>query len=239
MKDQDLQEHASSALLSFAKLVESSSTDSRPQADALRLESRHRIAETNGWGRKYCDDIKLHGEEWFAALETAKPVIESGGIVVMAGNRGPGKTQMAAELAKIGKWPDDKGSFISSGNGCGATRYTKTAIYRRAMDIFLDLRDAAKNHSQTSEKQVLAKLEDCGLLVIDEFQERGETVWENRVMKNLMDKRYAAERPTIIIANLTRKELFAALGDSVLDRARENGKSIEFTWESYRKPQPK
>ena len=53
-------------------------------------------------------------------------------------------------------------------------------------------------------------------------------------VKNLIDKRYASGRATIIIANLTRKQIFDALGDSIIDRARENGKSIEFNWPSYR-----
>lgn len=220
----------------LASATQAAPDDSQPQAERPPLESRHRITESTGWGRKYCDDIELTGDEWFAALETAKPVIESGGIIAMVGNRGPGKTQMAAEIGKLGKWPNDEGRYISSGNGNGAIYYTKTALYRRAMDIFLDLRHAAKNHVKSSEKEVLEILQSVGLLVIDEFQERGETEWENRIIKNVMDKRYAANRPTIIISNLSRKELFAALGESVIDRARENGKSIEFTWESYRKP---
>jgi DNA replication protein DnaC len=98
----------------------------------------------------------------------------------------------------------------------------------------LDLRDASRNDSKTSEKQVLKKLEDVGLLVIDEFQERGESQWENRIVKNLIDKRYSDGRPTIIIANMTRGDMGAALGDSVKDRVRECGCVIEFNWTSYR-----
>jgi DNA replication protein DnaC len=48
----------------------------------------------------------------------------------------------------------------------------------------------------------------------------------------------ATIRPTIITSNLTRRELFAALGNSIVDRARENGKSIEFNWPSFRTPTP-
>ncbi len=191
------------------------------------------VRESWGWGRKYCEVIELRGEEWLAAFAEAVPVIATGGIVAMVGDRGPGKTQMAAELARSGKFPDDKEEY-ARGDGLIVHR-GKSAVYRRAMDIFLDLREAAKNHVKSSEKEVLAKLANVGLLVIDEFQERGESEWENRIMKNLLDKRYASERATIIIANLTRKEMFDALGDSIVDRARENGKSIEFTWPSYRK----
>ena len=107
------------------------------------------------------------------------------------------------------------------------------------MDIFLDLAHARKDYVKSSEKEVLAALAECGLLVIDEFQERGETEAENRKVKNLVDKRYADRLPTIIIANMTVRQLFESLGSSVIERGREKGKSIEFTWPSFRYPEKK
>jgi DNA replication protein DnaC len=206
--------------------------DNSPANGVSQPTASKYVREAWGWGRKYCSSIPLHGDEWLAALETARPIIETGGIIVMVGDRGPGKTQMAAELARDGVWPDDRDEF-SRGDGLVVHR-GKTALYRRAMDIFLELREAAKNHIKSSEREVITKMANVGLLVVDEFQERGDTEWENRIMKNLIDKRYASERATIIIANMKRAEIFHALGASIVDRARENGKSIEFTWPSYR-----
>jgi len=217
---------------SLTKLIEAAPEGDCSAESPQTLSAAIYVREAWGWGRKYCSEIALHGEEWFSALEIAKPVIASGGIVVMVGDRGPGKTQMAAELARTGNWPADKNEF-SRGDGL-IVHKSKTATYRRAMDVFLELREAAKNHVKSSEREVIDKLASVGLLVIDEFQERGDTEWENRIMKNLLDKRYASERPTILIANMKRKEIFDALGASIVDRARENGKSIEFNWPSYR-----
>lgn len=226
------EQNIESALECLSKLAETApeceSVGNAAQSPSAPLYVR----ESWGWGSKYIPEIELTGEGWLLAYAEALPIIESGGLVAMVGKRGPGKTQMAAEIARGGRWPVDKGEHV--GGFSGATVYRKTALYRRAMDIFLDLRDASKNHVKSSEKEVLAKLESVGLLVIDEFQERGESEWENRMMKNLFDKRYAGNRPTIVIANLTRKELFDSLGNSIVDRARENGKSIEFNWGSYR-----
>lgn len=220
----------------LAKLIEQA-PEGDAAANAAQTDSGPLyVRESHGWGRKYCDPISLHGDQWHTAFYEALPVIAAGGILAFVGDRGPGKTQMAAEIARKGNWPADKEEY-ARGDGLITFR-GKTALYRRAMDIFLDLREANKNHIKSSEKEVLAKLANVGLLVIDEFQERGESEWENRIMKNLLDKRYASDRPTIIIANLTRKEMFLALGDSIVDRARENGKSIEFNWPSYRAPQP-
>ena len=225
-------ETTNSVLESFSKLVSDApeTTDSQPtQKTAGKANC---VRETSGWGNRYIAEIELHGEEWLSAFESAKPIVATGGILVLVGLRGPGKTQMAAEIARTANFPEDRTEYTRA-DGLIIHR-NRTALYRRAMDVFLDLRDAAKNHVKSSEKEVLAKLSDCGLLVIDEFQERGETEWENRIVKNLIDKRYASGRATIIIANLTRKQIFDALGDSIVDRARENGKSIEFNWPSYR-----
>lgn len=189
---------------------------------------------SNGWGQKYVDEIDLSGERWHEVFHQAKALVEKAALVAFIGNRGPGKTQMAAEIARAGDWPLDAGEWNGNRNV-----YKQTAIYRRAMDIFLDLRDANKVGSKVSEKDVLAKLEKAGLLVIDEFQERGSSEWENRIISNLIDKRYAAQRPTIIIANFTPDEMKSALSDSVKSRMRENGKAFIFEWASFRNtPKP-
>jgi DNA replication protein DnaC len=105
------------------------------------------------------------------------------------------------------------------------------------MDLFLDLRDTGKKGSSISEKDVLAPHQLAGLFVIDEFQERGGSDWENRIITGLIDRRYSNNLPTIIIANLDRREMGAALNPSVVDRIRENGKAFTFDWPSFRTPQ--
>ena len=83
--------------------------------------------------------------------------------------------------------------------------------------------------------QVVKKYTDAGLLVIDEFQERGETDFENKKITTIIDARYAHERPTILITNYTREKLASTLSPAVLDRIRENGCGLHFNWTSYRK----
>lgn len=207
-----------------------SQNDQQSDSVAFCAPSPNLVRTSNGWGPKYVEPITPAGARWLAEFETAKQVVRDCGILVLLGNRGTGKTRMAAEIARLGDWPVDSGEW----NG-HRIEFGKTALYRRAMDVFLELRDAGKVGSKVSEKDVLAKLENPGLLVIDEFQERGGSEWENRTMTNLLDKRYSAERPTIIIANIKREELKQNLSPSVLDRIRENGRGIVFDWESYRK----
>jgi DNA replication protein DnaC len=222
-------EHVSTALEGLSKLIEAAPEVSWPKANPNAPQGDYSVRTANGWGEKYTQPIPLAGDKWLAAFEQAKEAVEKCGIIAFLGGRGSGKTRMAAEVSRAGRWPRD--AKVWNGHQSVAD---KTALYRRAMDVFLDLRDAAQNNSGTSEKKVLAGLESVGLLVIDEFQERGGTEWENRIICNLLDKRYSAMRPTILIANYTREEMAKALSPSVKDRIRENGKAIIFDWESYR-----
>ena len=107
--------------------------------------------------------------------------------------------------------------------------------YRTAMRFFLEVRATFRKCSERSEIEVIDELTGSSLLILDEIQERGETPFEDRLLTHVIDARYAAMKPTILIANLTKAELSASLGESIVSRAQENGKSIEFNWESYRK----
>lgn len=227
--------HIGPIMESLEKLIEQAPEEAEGRP-SIQAGPRY-VTESAGWGRKYREPIELRGEEWHREFAKAGAAVEACGIIAMMGGRGPGKTQMAAEIARAGRWPEDRTTY-TRGDGRPIAHRSKTAIYTRAMDIFLDLREAAKNHVKSSEKAVLERLSGCGLLVIDEFQERGESEWENRVMKNLIDKRYSDDRPTILIANMTRGDMGAALGDSIKDRVRECGCVIEFNWPSYRANRP-
>lgn len=186
-----------------------------------------------GWDSRHTGFNDPTGEEWLQTFAEASESVRSCGLVALIGDRGTGKTQMAAMIAREGDWPSDDGKW----NGHRNVR-DHTALYTRAMDIFLDLRDSNKRDSKTSEKEVLGRLAEVGLLVIDEFQERGESEWENRVLTNLIDKRYGSEKPTIIIANYDRSQLSAALSPSIKDRMHENGRSFLCKWGSFRRTKP-
>lgn len=192
-----------------------------------------KLMTVHGWPKRYVDPIDPEGGEWKASFALASPIVEQGGIVILHGKRGAGKTRMSAEIARANRFPFDE----LKGNGkIGANNEPKrTALYRTAMDFFVDVRSTYRKNSETSEKEVIAHLASVGLLVLDELQERGESGFEDRLLTHLIDKRYAACLPTILIANLTQPEIGPTLGPSIVDRFHENGRRIEFTWDSYRR----
>lgn len=186
----------------------------KDREDELRWQRLNALGPRTGWPAKYLEAVKTppHGTEWLAAFDVALERVKANGILVLYGNRGGGKTRMAAEIA------------ARSGRSC----------YRTAMRFFLEVRATYKKDSDRTELEVIDDLSKADLLILDEIQERGETPFEDRLLTHVIDARYAAMKPTILIANLTKSGLAEALGKSIVDRARENGKSIEFTWPSYR-----
>ncbi|HEY1122250.1 MAG TPA: hypothetical protein VGE67_11650 [Haloferula sp.] len=195
--------------------------------------NRQSLLTVHGWPKRYVDPIELEGDEWKLTFANAMPYVERGGIVIFHGTRGPGKTRMAAEIARSGRFPAD----VVKGKGAAGIPQDpkRTALYRTAMEFFVEVRSSYRKNSETSEKAIIDRLAGAGLLVLDELQERGESPFEDRLLTHLIDRRYGAMLPTILIANYTREEFTQALGASAIDRFRECGKRFEFTWESYRR----
>ena len=229
---------AGSVFAALDKLIEEA-PDEHEQAE-LSIEETprppkavHPLHVSKGWPEKFTQDLgEPTGGEWRASFALALPVIERGGIVLMHGRRGPGKTRMAAEIARAGRFPFDqtRGKKLE-----GNAEPRKSALYRTAMRFFLDIRATYKKDSPTTERDVIDQLSESGLLVQDELQERGDTPFEDRLLTHLIDARYGALRPSIIIANLDEAELGSSLGPSIVDRVFENGMRINFTWNSYRR----
>ena len=183
--------------------------------ETLTARQRQALAKSTGWPAKALTDVQtipLKGDKWLERFEKAKAVIANDGILILFGGRGPGKSRMAAELAVIQGQAD----------------------YITAMGFFLDVRATYNRNSDVTERDIINELTASRLLVLDEMQVRGDKPFEDRLLTHLVDARYAAQRPTILIANLTRPELSESLGASIVDRVRENGMVIEFNWPSFR-----
>jgi len=177
---------------------------------------------------------ELWGAEWQAAYEKALGIAQSGGIVVAWGQRGTGKTQIAYEIATHGIFHDPY--FPPQyRDGFSMPIKARPCVYVKAMDIFMRMKNGFSRKDQPSELEIVESLVQAAFLVIDEAHVRGETKYEDDKLTHIIDKRYDAMRPTMLITNLTNKDFAAQLSPSILSRITEIGGGIECNWQSYRK----
>lgn len=186
-----------------------------------------------GFPKRYEDAPPAGGDGWLANYAQALATTDSGGITILYGGYGTGKTRMAWEVARAHK---SKRPNIGT-NGIGWSTITKKRpmVYTTAVNLFSTIKSTYISGSEKSEKEIVSDYTEAALLVIDEVQERGETQYEDRQLTAIIDARYAADMPTILISNYTWEKLASTLSPAVIDRIEENGAKLAFTWESFRK----
>jgi DNA replication protein DnaC len=154
--------------------------------------------------------------EWGALFERLRAKLGSGMLVVLAGTRGNGKTQMAVELMKI------------------QTMALKSARFVTAMEFFMAIKATYKRDSEKTEMDVIREFRKPSLLVVDEIGRRGETDWENNLLFELLNGRYNDRKDSLLLCNLTPAELQSSLGPSLISRLNESGGLIQCNWPSFR-----
>ena len=197
------------------KMLESASCNYDPEKDKEQ-EKRKPVDEPQLPNRlKQFRPIDSQSTKWTALYENIKNGLFNGCLLALYGKRGPGKSQMGVCLIRH-----------CCANG-------RTALYKKAMDMFLRIRMAMKESSDSEYKAIEEYIKPF-LLVIDAFEVRGETPFEDRLLNHIIDKRYDELKSTIIISNDKKEDFKSVLGESIVDRMRETGGMVELNWESFR-----
>jgi chromosomal replication initiation ATPase DnaA len=162
-----------------------------------------------------CGELNTAGA-WGKTLAFITGALGKGIVYALVGPRGTGKTQLAVELirASFGK---------------------RSCLYMTTFEFFMTVKDAYRKDSKESELDVLSRLREPKLLVLDEFGKRSEKEWEDRLLFELLNERYGDMTDTILLSNQEPAEFQTALGPSLTDRVREVGGIINCTWDSFRK----
>lgn len=182
--------------------------------------------------------------EWDAKDRELRRSIGTACLIALVGQRGTGKTQMAASVClyaftraalneppEVSTYTGDHWQLHYERDKRIRSDTVWAARYTTVLDMFADIR---MNNLASGESSAIAKWVRPGLLVIDEAQERGDTEFEQRVLTNLIDKRYGMMKDTIIISNLDPEALGKSLGPSIMSRMQETGKIIVCDWPSFR-----
>lgn len=140
-------------------------------------------------------------------------------LLLLVGNRGPGKTQMSTW------WANER---LKAGKFAG--------YYRKTADIITEIKTTWHDGGKTvgTEDDVLKKYRKTEYLVLDEFHEKGSSDWEARTLINILDHRYDSMLATVIIANMTEVEVRQQINPSIVSRAEETGGLVVCDWPSYR-----
>jgi DNA replication protein DnaC len=156
-----------------------------------------------------------------------------GAIVALVGPRGLGKTTITAQIAIRQAWSNYQRSLNEPAPLPYAhVVYYKTAwLVSRYKPLYADYGSVETNSLQDGLDYLCR---DQELLVIDELHDCDDQKMKLRVLTDLVDRRYAALRDTILISNQTAEEFSETAGGSIISRLGEHGAIIECRWESFR-----
>lgn len=136
--------------------------------------------------------------------------------LVLVGGTGTGKTHLACVVLR---------SALAQG---------ATGLYTTAMRMVRMVRESWRRDAGHTESEVMAALERADLLVIDEIGQQYGTGGEQLIVGEVLEARYAAGKPTVIVGNENMRGLRGCIGERAFDRVRESSRVVLFDWESYR-----
>jgi DNA replication protein DnaC len=171
--------------------------------------------------RKTLADFKYESTDQMEVIRTAQSyvdqqseVMHKGISMVFCGKPGTGKTHIAIGI--IHEWKTSK-------------RYINARALTRSIR-------ATYSDNKTNEQDVIDQFALYDLLVIDEIGKQFTTDNERFAMFDIINERYNRMNPTILVTNMTLKDMQEFLGEDTMDRIRESGgKALKFLWESARK----
>ena len=182
-----------------------------------------RQCTNSGFPRRQCEaflnpsfDLKSNQHD---ACVRINPHILAGSIIVIIGGEGNGKTALACSYAY--SWYL-RGYSFKLGK---ALYFTMTQL--------LSAQKAWYGAGSKGDSPIDRALE-CGLLVLDEILTTHESPHDQNLMRDLLNRRYADKRTTMLLTNLGDDGLRKALDRPILDRIRDGGALIELKGNSIR-----
>lgn len=142
---------------------------------------------------------------------------QDGGSMMFIGRPGTGKTHLACATLM---------AVVSDDRWTG--RYTD------AWSLMSEVKATWRRTSPESEEEVIQRYVRPDLLVLDEVGVQYGSDTERAILHRVLDLRYQAMRPTIVVGNVKLEGMKDYLGERAVSRLMEGGKVIPFEWEDHR-----
>lgn len=202
----------------------------KAKADAARkVELAKRLHESSLIPKRFkeCnfDNFHANNEGQTKALAVAKAYAaswnemhERGAGLIFSGKAGTGKTHLACAIANA------------------VIDLAVPAKFTTVTHMMRMIKETYSKDSDDNESNVLQRLSNVPLLVLDEAGMDYGTDFNKTLLFEVLNSRYENVNPTIILTNLDATALKEYLGERVVDRMRDGGgKLVTFNWESHRK----
>lgn len=112
----------------------------------------------------------------------------------------------------------------------------RVAVFSSVLSAVRSIKETYRKGSELTEGEAIQNLVDPDLLVLDEVGVQFGSETEKMYLFEVINGRYQALKPTIVISNLAKDPLTEYLGERVIDRLREGGgRMVVFDWPSYRR----
>lgn len=209
-----------------AERIAAEAAELEAKALAARAAERERAIGEAGIPQRFrarCfDNFLADTEEKRHALTVARDFAEAfaderrGAGLIFAGLPGTGKTHLAAAIMQ-------------------ALIDRHSVQYLTCMGLIRAVRDTWRKDSERTERALIRMLgEEVDLLVLDEIGATYGTDGEQTILFDVLDKRYAAMKSTILLTNQNKVGFKGFVGDRVFDRLVETSRWVAFDWPSHR-----
>lgn len=189
------------------------------------LSKRYKDVSFDSSKEDITPDFKVNMNRCKGYCDHAKEARENGWGIYLFGNKGTGKTHLAACIAN---------ELISGGY---------EVLFTNFFEITKEIKSTFNKSSDENEKDLIERITAIDFLIIDdigtETLRRGsEDTWMQEKVYDVLNNRYNAKKPTIFTSNNSFAELVNERGmmDKTVDRIMEMSTMIlKFEGQSYRK----
>lgn len=107
-------------------------------------------------------------------------------------------------------------------------------VFQSVPELLERIRNTFDGKHKETEREIMAALLECDLLVLDDIGAEKPTEWVQDVLFRIVDGRYRNKRPILYTSNFDIRGLAERLGPRIVDRMVETSTIIENKATSYR-----